>query len=133
MTTQNQDLNLCLSGFLDFYFMKAIRYFLLSLFFSLVSCVDKEEVNPGIEETFWIYSYIIPNISTTSKPSQGLIITYGEEFDFDRSKWEIIPFEIEGYVFKPTYFQKVLVLKTEDLSSGKIQRKLIRVLQEEKD
>lgn len=113
--------------------MKASKYLFLLIIFSFFSCSDKEEVNPGIEETFWIYSYLIPTLSTTSLHSPGLIITFGEEFDFDRSKWEIIPLEIEGYVFKPTYFQKVLVLKTEDLSSGKIQRKLIRVLQEEKD
>lgn len=112
--------------------MKSHLNCLIIVFSILFSCQENEEPR-GIEETFWVYSYLIPNISTTPITSQGLIITYGEEFDLDRSKWEIIPHEIEGYIFKPTYFQKVLVLKTEDLSSGKIQRKLIRVLKEEKD
>ncbi|MFN4000168.1 META domain-containing protein [Algoriphagus sp.] len=46
---------------------------------------------------------------------------------------ERIPLEIEGFTFKPTFIQKILVRKIENTTTGEIRRKLIRVLAEEKD
>lgn len=112
--------------------MKPRLICLIFLFLTLFSCQENEEPK-GVEETFWVYSYSIP-ITQGSPPSNpNLIISRGEEFNFDRSTWELIPLEIEGFIFKPTIFQKLLVSKLEDPKTSKIKRKLIQVLSEEKD
>lgn len=98
----------------------------------LFSCQENEEPE-GIEETFWVHSYIFPTTPGSPNSKSELIISRGEESNFDWSTWEFIPFEIEGFIFKPTYFQKLLVSKLEDPKTGVIRRKLIRVLAEEKD
>lgn len=108
------------------------RYFILTIIILFFSCKENEEPQ-GVEETFWVYSYPVPCILPSNEPSTCLGISYAEEFDFKLAALERIPFEIEGYTFKPTYIQQVLVSKIENATTGEIKRKLIRVLAEEKD
>jgi hypothetical protein len=111
--------------------MKVSSWNLLLVLF-LSSCSENEEPQ-SIEETFWVYSYPIPCDSSSDKPSFCLGISYAEEFDFNWPALETIPLEIEGFTFKPTFIQKILVRKIEKTTTGEIKRKLIRVLAEEKD
>lgn len=105
----------------------------ISLLAFLIACSDYEEMGPSIEETFWVYSYTLPCYTSSNIANPCLAITGSEQFDFNLSELEKIPNEIEGFTFKPNYFQRIQVLKRENLKTKEIKRKLIRVLDEEKD
>ena len=115
-------------------FLKRGSFFILTVFL-IFSCTDEFE-NPGTEETFWVYSYPIPcdyPSNSTSLPKPCLGITYQEEFDFELRTLIRIPFEIEGYTFKPYHIQKVKVQKTTEFKTGEEKRKLLEILEEERD
>lgn len=112
--------------------MKVSIWNLLLVLFFLSSCSEKEEPQ-GVEETFWVYSYPVQCDHSSNIPSPCLGISYAEEFDFNWPALERIPFEIEGFTFKPTFIQKILVRKIENTTTGEIKRKFIRVLAEEMD
>lgn len=112
--------------------MKVSIWNLLLVLFFLSSCSENDEPQ-GIEETFWVYSYPINSMPGSIPVFSDFAISHEEEFNFDRSTWELIPQEIEGFIFKPTYLQRLLVSKKEDWNTGKVERKLVRVLAEEKD
>lgn len=112
--------------------MKVSIWNLLLVLFFLSSCSENEEPQ-GVEETFWVYSYPVQCDHSSNIPSPCLGISYAEEFDFNWPALERIPFEIEGFTFKPTFIQKILVRKIENTTTGEIKRKFIRVLAEEKD
>lgn len=103
--------------------------FLISIIFS--SCIEKER--PDKEEIFWVYSYQLPCDQWPHKNSTCFYVSYTEEFDYNVSNLTLIPGEIEDHTFKRKFIQKLNVIKTEDSKSGEIQRKLIQVLQEERD
>ncbi|MDO8965239.1 hypothetical protein [Algoriphagus sp.] len=111
--------------------MKKAYFILIGLIF-FFSCSENEEPQ-GVEETFWVYSYPVQCDHSSNIPSPCLGISYAEEFDFNWPALERIPFEIEGFTFKPTFIQKILVRKIENTTTGDIKRKLIQVLAEEKD
>jgi hypothetical protein len=112
--------------------MKVSVWNLLPVLFFISSCSENEEPQ-SIEETFWVYSYPINSMPGFIPVFSNFAISHEEEFNFDRSTWEFIPQEIEGFTFKPTYLQRLLVLKKEASNTGKVERKLIKVLEEEKD
>ncbi len=106
--------------------------FILAIIFFFSSCQENEEPR-GIEETFWVYSYPVPCDHTGTTQTTCLGISTADEFDFNWLTLERIPFEIEGFTFKPYFIQKLEVLKIEDEESGETRRKLIRILAEERD
>jgi len=112
--------------------MKPSLWNLLPIIFLLISCQENEEPE-GVEETFWVYSYTVPCQSTSNKPSSCLGISYAPEFDYNWLSLERIPLEIEGFTFKETFSQRIMVSKMENPTTGEVRRKLIRVLAEEKD
>lgn len=109
------------------------KLFFLSLLTYLIACSDYEKMEPSIEETFWVYSYTLPCNTSSTITNPCLAITGSEQLDFNLSELEKIPNEIEGFTFKPHYFQRIQVLTKENRKTGEINRKLIRVLEEEKD
>ncbi|MBC6369083.1 hypothetical protein [Algoriphagus sp. AK58] len=108
------------------------RYFSFLGFFLLLAC-SEEEKPKGESEVFWVYSYTFPCDPNSTAAAPCLGITYSEELDFDVTTFEWIPSKIEGYTFKPNYIQKLQVLKFEDSKTREIKRKLVRVIEEERD
>ncbi|MFL0684261.1 MAG: hypothetical protein ACJLTB_13725 [Algoriphagus aquaeductus] len=112
--------------------MKENAYLLLIIFVLTVSCQGLEEPF-GELETFWVYSYPIPCDPTGTTQTTCLGISRSDEFDFNWSVLERIPLEIEGFTFKPFYFQKIQVQRFKNINSKKITTKLVRILEEERD
>lgn len=106
------------------------------LFFSLIfiSCLKIEEP-PQIEEEeiFWVYSYPIISRPGASPVFSNFAISRNNAMNYDFSAWEQIPMHIEGFSLKTHFFQKLKVVKTTEIKTGEITRKLIQVLEEEKD
>lgn len=116
----------------SFLAMKKNAYLLLIIFVLTVSCQGLEEPF-GEMETFWVYSYPIPCDPTGTTQTTCLGISRSDEFDFNWSFLERIPLEIEGFTFKPFYFQKIQVQRFKNINSKKITTKLVRILEEERD
>jgi hypothetical protein len=109
------------------------RGFIL-IFISLcfISC-GEEEMPLGETEVFWVYSFPVPCDPKSNPVTLCLGVSYSEEFDFELAFSDRIPFEIEGYTFKPHYIQRLQVMRFEDSKTGKVTRKLIRIIAEERD
>lgn len=111
------------------YFWLIISFVLLFHF----SCVKNEEPK-GIEETFWVYSYLVPCDGTLNGIATCFRISNIEEWDkpfFYNS--QIVDWVIDGFVFKPNYIQRLQVRKYLDPKSGEFKRKLVKVITEERD
>lgn len=100
---------------------------------------EQEEITIE-EEIFWVYSYSfnaydnqLPCDTPDNRHAFCLGISFNEEFDYDISTLAWISPEIEGYTRKSNFIQKLHVIKTEDSKSGQIKRKLVQVLEEERD
>ncbi|TNF44983.1 MAG: hypothetical protein EP311_00140 [Cytophagales bacterium] len=110
-----------------------LMFSLLGLFL-LYSCLRIEEPKEiSEEETFWVYGYPIVSRPGAMPTTSKYAISWGEELNYDYSTWALIPMQIEGFSLKPHFFQKLKVEKTTEIKTGEMIRKLIQVLEEEKD
>lgn len=100
----------------------------------LVSCLRIEEPKfSEEEETFWVYGFPVVSRPGAMPTTSKYAISRGEELNYDYSTWALIPMQIEGFSLKPHFFQKLKVVKTTEIKTGEMTRKLIQILEEEKD
>ncbi|PVX52111.1 heat shock protein HslJ [Balneicella halophila] len=94
---------------------------IVSLLFLIVACTPEEKT-----ETFWVNSY-----KTTVDNDDNYQLLVSESDNLEDANWDKFENSIEGFTFKPGYFQKIEV-KVEDVEGQETKKYTLKDVLEEK-